>query len=277
MTDSAPDRSARRDTSRTLSFGTAARGVYDVSLEGLLWSRRTAFLGILLLLPVALSLLYRVAAEVRAPRIAGFDLYGKFVAVYYVRNVVPLVALFYATSLIADEVEGKTLTYLLSRPIQRSSILVGKLLAYLVTTLSLTLPAIVVSFFVLATAQGSAGLGGHIPDLLGDLGAVALGLAVYGALFTLLGVVLRRPMIVGLLFLFGWELLVYLPGYLPRLTITGYLRSLVSYHPMQGGLFGALEQTLPAGQSVLTLVILCAVLVAAAVAAFAHREYVMEQ
>ena len=41
------------------------------------------------------------------------------VAVYYMRNVLPLVALFYATSLVADEVDGKTITYLLTRPITR--------------------------------------------------------------------------------------------------------------------------------------------------------------
>ena len=50
------------------------------------------------------------------PRLTGFDLYAVIVAVYYVRNVLPLAALFYATSLVADEVEGKTLTYLLTRP-----------------------------------------------------------------------------------------------------------------------------------------------------------------
>ena len=41
---------------------------------------------------------------------------------------------------------------------------------------------------------------------------MALGLVVYGAFFTLLGVVLRRPVIPGLLFLFVWELVANLPG-----------------------------------------------------------------
>ena len=50
--------------------------------------------------------------------------------------MLPLAALFYATSLVADEVEGRTLTYLLTRPITRASILAGKFAAYLATTLT---------------------------------------------------------------------------------------------------------------------------------------------
>ena len=61
-------------------------------------------------------------------------------------------------SLIADEVEGKTLTYLLTRPLRRPSILAGKFAAYLVTTLALALPAVVVTFFLLVppSAAGRA-------------------------------------------------------------------------------------------------------------------------
>lgn len=267
--------SAPREAARPLAFLPAARGVFDLTLEGMLWSRRSALMATLLGLPVLLSLLQRFHAGL--PRITGFDLYGILVAVYYVRNVVPLAALFYATSLVADEVEAKTLTYLLTRPIRRSAILAGKLAAYLATSLALTLPAVVLSFFILTTGQGGPALGARVGDLLRDLATIALGLAVYGALFTLLGVLLRRPMIPGLLFLFVWELAANLPGYVPRLTITAYLRSLISHRPPQPGLAGLFEQTLPAGESVLTLVVLGVLFVAAALAAFSQREYVMEQ
>ena len=86
--------------------------------------------------------------------ITGLHLYGYLVALFWVRNALPLAALFYATALIADEVEGRTLTYLLTRPVQRRAILAGKFAAYLVTTLCLALPAAVLTFFVLATSKG---------------------------------------------------------------------------------------------------------------------------
>jgi len=275
---STPAAAAARDTSRPLSFGSAARGVFGLTLDGMLWSRRSALMAVLLGLPVVLGLVYRVSLNLRMPRLTALDLYAQLVLLYYVRNVVPLVALFYATSLVADEVEGKTLTYLLTRPIRRGAILAGKLAAYLATTLALSLPGVVLSFFILTTERGLSGASSRVPDLLRDTGTVALALVVYGALFTLLGVLLRRPMIPGLLFLFGWELLVYLPGHVPRLTITAYLRSLVSHQPAQEGVTGLFAPAIiPAGESLFTLAALSLLLLAAAVAVFRSREYVMEQ
>lgn len=265
-----------RVVTRPVSFVAAARDVFGLTFEGMLWSRRSALTAVLLALPVALSLLGRLPVHGRAGRLTGFDLYATLVAVFYVRNLVPLAALFYGSALIADEIEGKTLTYLLTRPIQRSAILAGKFLAYLATTLALTLPGIVVSFFILAPGD-PAGLAVRVAELFRDLGTTTLGLLAYGALFTVLGVLARGPVIGGLLFLFGWELLAYLPGYAPRLTITAYLRSLLSYPVARQGVFGLSTPTLPAWECVASLVAVSILLFAAAVALFSRREYVMEQ
>ena len=92
-------------------------------------------------------MIYRVLAATAARRrSARFDLYGVIVAVYYVRNVLPLAALFYATSLVADEVEGKTLTYLLTRPLTRRRSSRGSS-PPTSRPPSLALPAAVVTFF----------------------------------------------------------------------------------------------------------------------------------
>ncbi len=267
-----------RDTARSLPFVAAAKGVFDLALEGMVWSRRSLLMALLLGLPVVFAIFYRVVLVAKMPpKVGGFDLYGIVIAFYYVRNVLPLAALFYATSLIADEVEGKTLTYLLTRPIRRSSILAGKFAAYVVTTLALTLPATVITFFLLTTARGFAGIGTFVPDLFRDLGVVALTLVVYGAFFTLLGVLLRRPVIPGLLFLFVWELAANLPGYMPRLTITAYLRSLISHRPPQEGLAEIFGQVLPTALCLEVVAGMTIVFLAAAGGIFSAREYVMEQ
>jgi ABC-2 type transport system permease protein len=267
-----------RDVSRPLPFARAARGVFDLGLEGMVWSGRSLMMALLLGLPVIFALLYRgVLVAKIPPRVTGFDLYGVIVAMFYVRNVLPLAALFYASALIADEVEGKTLTYLLTRPIRRTSILAGKFAAYLATTLTLTLPPTVVTFFLLVTARGFEGVGAVVPDLFRDLGVIALTLLVYGAFFTLLGVLLRRPVIPGLLFLFGWELLANLPGYMPRLTITAYLRSLVRHRPAEEGLSELFGQVLPLGLSLGMLTAMTVVFLGLALWIFSSREYVMEQ
>ena len=269
---------ATRDTSEPLPFLRAARGVFDLALDGMVWSRRSVLMAVLLGLPIVFGVLYRVALQSRfGPRATGFYLYGVVVAFYYIRNVVPLAALFYATSLIADEVEGKTLTYLLTRPIRRGAILSGKFAAYLVTMLALGIPSLVVTFFLLTTTSGSSGLGPLIPDLFRDMGVIALAILSYGALFTLMGVLLKRPMIPGLLFIFVWELIANLPGYLPRLTLTAHLRSLISHRPADEGISDLFSQVLPTSQCLLTLGIATAVFLGAAAWIFSRREYVMEQ
>ena len=267
-----------RDTTQPIPFLRAARGVFDLSLDGMIWSRRTVMMGVLLGLPVVFAIVFRIfLAAKMPPQMSGFDLYAIVIAFYYVRNVLPLAALFYATALIADEVEGKTLTYLLTRPIRRNAILTGKYAAYLVTTLALSLPAAVLTFFLLATARGWSGIGAAVPDLFRDLGVMALALAVYGAFFTLLGVSLRRPVIPGLLFLFVWELAANLPGYVPRMTITAWLRSLVHHRPAQEGMADMFGQVLPVALSLEVLAVMLAAFLAGSIWIFSTREYVMEQ
>lgn len=266
-----------RDTSRAVPFLPSARAVFGLSLEGMLWSRRSLVLGGLLAIPVLIAVVYRLVLAARLPaEITGLHLYGYLVALFWVRNALPLAALFYATALIADEVEGRTLTYLLTRPVRRSAILAGKFAAYVVTTLCLSLPAAVVTFFVLATSRG-VGLAGSVPDLFRDLGVLVLTLLVYGALFALMGVLMKRPLIPGLLFLFVWELIANLPGYMPRFTITAWLRSLVTHRPAGRGVSEMFGQVLPAGLSLVVLAVLTVAFLWLAIRIFSRREYVLDQ
>lgn len=268
-----------RDVTRPLPFRQAARAVFDLSLEGMIWTRRSVLMAVLVGMPVVFAILYRVvlSSSARVQPVTPHDLYAVVVAVYWIRNVLPLAALFYATALVADEVEGKTLTYLLTRPLSRASIFAGKFAAYVVTTLTLALPAAVVTFLVVLSARGSSGVGQAVPDLLRDLAVMALTLLAYGAFFALLGVLLKRPVIPGLVFLYGWELLANLPGYLPRFTITAWLRSLVNHRPAQEGLAGLFQQVLPAEQALPVLLVASAVFLFLAARIFSVREYVLEQ
>jgi ABC-type transport system involved in multi-copper enzyme maturation permease subunit len=268
-----------RDTSRPLPFAKGTRAVFDLSLEGMVWSRRTLLMGLLVWVPVLVAVAYRVvlASYPAAGVPPAADIYAVIVAVYWIRNVLPLAALFFATALVADEVEGRTLTYLLTRPLTRASIFAGKFGAYLATTLALALPSVVVTFFVLISARGGSVVGASVGDLFRDAGVAALTLVAYGALFALLGVLLKRPVIPGLLFLYGWELMANLPGYLPRFTLTAWLRSLVHHRPAEEGLAGLFQQVLPVGQGLVVLVVASAAFLTAAAWIFSRREYVLEQ
>jgi hypothetical protein len=116
-----------------------------------------------------------------------------------------------------------------------------------------------------------------VPDLLRDLGVLALTLLVYGALFALMGVLMKRPLLPGLLFLFVWEMAANLPGYVPRFTITAWLRSLVTHRPAGRGVSELFGQVLPADLSLAVLTALTAVFLWLAIWIFSGREYVLDQ
>ncbi|HEY3158514.1 MAG TPA: ABC transporter permease [Vicinamibacterales bacterium] len=210
-------------------FGPTRR-VFELALGEMLWARRTALLALAAGAPILIAVLTRLALvygtavlTVNGSRIGTQAIFETAVSVLYLRFIVPALGVFYGTSLIADEVEEKTITYLFTRPIARGSIVLGKYLAYLLCVVAIVLPSLALVFLIMVPFPNMRTLFGR---LLSDLGMLALGLAAYGAVFLWAGVSFRRPLVGGLLFVFGWEpLALVLPGYLRYLTIAYYLQA----------------------------------------------------
>ena len=169
------------------------------------------------------------------------------IAFYYVRNVLPLAALFYATALIADEVEGRTITYLLTRPMPRAGHPGGEVRGLPGhDAVSMALPAVVVTFFLLTTIRGWTGVGrARARPVPRHGGGGAHPRDLRRVLHAAWACCCGGPVIPGLLFLFVWELLANAPGYLPRFTITAYLRSLIHHRPPDEGMAEIFGQVLP--------------------------------
>jgi ABC-type transport system involved in multi-copper enzyme maturation permease subunit len=209
-------------------------------------------------------------------------LFGMMIWLLYVHVIVPVLGVFYGTALIADEVDDKTITYLFARPIPRRAVLIGKYLSYLTCTILLVLPSVVAVYFLIVPINGGS-VGRSFPLLLADLGVLAAGLIAYGAVFALVGARLKRPLVIGLVFAFGWEPGVLLvPGYLKRATVAYYLQALVSHQmPLDTTTIGILTQMFDRFPSITTsLAWLAAMTVSAlwwASRAVEDREYVLEQ
>jgi hypothetical protein len=270
-------------------FLTAAMRVFDLSLGQMLWSRRTIFLGLLVGSPLALGILFRVlemlgvGGHIRfeGASAGGPAVFGGMIWLLYLRFIVPVLGIFYGTALIADEVDDKTITYLFVRPIRRGAILVGKYLAYVVTTVFVVLPSVVI-LYLLVVPLGQGSLAGSFPDLLKDLGLLGVGLAAYGALFAFIGSAFKFPLVTGLVFAFGWEqMAMVLPGYLRRLTLAYYLQALVPHAMPQDGLGSALQalfRDVPTPMvSLAWLLGYVVVFLALAGRIVERREYVLEQ
>ena len=141
--------------SQTPSFLSSSLRVFDLSLGQMLWSRRTVFMGLVVGGPVVMALLVALVdalgaggMRVNGVRLQGPAVFGMMIWVFYLRFSVPVLAVFYGTSLIADEVEDKTITYLFTRPIPRGAVLVGKYLAYLACTALVVLPSVMFVYFI---------------------------------------------------------------------------------------------------------------------------------
>ena len=267
-------------------FWNGAFRVFDLSLGQMLWSRRTIFMGLAVGAPVAIALLLRLmdamgmsSLRVNGLPVPGPVLFGGMIWLLYLRFVVPVLGAFYGTSLIADEVEDRTLTYLFTRPIPRGAVIVGKYLAYLACTTAVVLPS-VTAVYLLITPLAGGSIGATFPQLVTDLGLLAVGLAVYGAVFALIGALVPRPLVAGLMLVFGWEQLALLvPGYLRRLTVAHYLQALVPHTMPQDDTVAAIQSLFSEPPSAASsLMALAAILAAAlwlAARTVERREYVL--
>lgn len=134
--------------------------------------------------------------------------------------VVPIVALVFAAASLGDLREDRTLVYLWLRPMNRAPVVVGAWLASIAVSLPFTLPALVLSAILI-----DAG-----PDLV-VAAAVAgvVGVVAYTALFVLLGLLVRNPVIWGVGYILMWEGLIAQFGTATaRAAIRGYTRSILA-------------------------------------------------
>ena len=266
---------------------TSAVRIFELSLGEMLWSRRTIFMALIVGTPILIAVLVRGLVFLGMPllentRMSGPAIFGFFIWVLYLRFIVPILGVFYGTSLMADEVEDKTITYLFVRPIPRGAVLLGKYLAYLACTVFVVLPSVMLVYLLIVPLQDSRALGGAFIDLLKDLVLLALGLVTYGAVFAFVGAKLKRPLLIGLIFVLGWEQAVLaFPGYMKRFTVMYYLQGLVP-HAMPGdGVVSLLQGVFRESPTLAgSLVALCAIAgasLALAVWVVERREYVLEQ
>lgn len=185
---------------------------------------------------VALLPLYVVGALAALGREVDLLLYQNLVVPLFLNVVLIVIALVHGSRLFKEEVDDNTLVYLTTRRISKASLVAYKFLGYYASALLVLLLPLVASF---AIAQGTVGSssGEDWATLWALMGMGAVGAAAFGGLFLLMGLVLKRPLVIGLLYGFFWESIAQnFPGDVPLLSISHYLRSmgrhLVSVGPL---------------------------------------------
>ncbi len=199
------------------------RTLAGVTAKTTLSSRKGAVTWVVALLP-----LYVIGGLVAYGERVGVVEYQNIVVPLFLQVVLIVTALVHGSRLLKEEVEDSTLGYLTTRRISKASIVAYKFLGYYGSALVILIPALVVSYFLALTNAGIP-VEQDIEVLQALMVMAAVGAAAYGGLFMLMGFVLKRPLVAGLLYGFFWEsIAITLPGDVPLLSISHHLRSIGS-------------------------------------------------
>jgi len=246
---------------------------FKVTVKRLLWTKRSialnAMIFFLFLLQIGLQ------AYMDAESISS-DTYVESIMNVYL-SVAPfgfpflmISALIYASLLLTEDREDKTIEYILTKPITKLEVIFYKFIPYVAVTMTIiSVQLILIYSFIIGTGPGWGSYGEHI-GLLGTFLMVSfLGILAYGALFMTIGVLFPRPLLYGFLIGLVWEFLLALtPGMAIQLfSIRHYLVNLLSYH-LPGRfftdnlLFNVEETWFPtgSGQAVMMLIVITAIL-----------------
>jgi ABC-2 type transport system permease protein len=132
-----------------------------------------------------------------------------------------ILSVVFAAGIVSSEMVGKTISYLLTRPIPRYKILLAKWLgAVLVVSIATLLSAVLTAFVTYGGDIARSPIGGH-------MWLIPVGALAYCSVFTLMSVLSTKPWLFAVAFGFLWETIVpFLPGDLKTLSIMAQLRAL---------------------------------------------------
>ena len=170
--------------------------IFALSLRQLAGPWRLFLILALGALPVILITVVSIVSD--QSRDSGVD--KEFIDVFFdglfVGAIMPIVAFALATSTFGNEIEDRTLSYLVLKPVPRTLIALPKLLA----TIAVGGPLLV------ASAVGSTLLATGDARAAAAVGAAVLtGLVAYAAIFTWAGLVTRSALGFALIYVFVWE------------------------------------------------------------------------
>jgi ABC-type transport system involved in multi-copper enzyme maturation permease subunit len=193
--------------------------LFGLTLRQILGGMRVWLLLLFLGLPVLLLAIVLSAGGFRFVHDPEVTL-GIYYFLLYPQALCILAALLYGSSLLAAEIEGKTLVYLFTRRVSRTHVLVQKYLATVAALITLTGASLTVCFAL-------GGFPGGMRMYLTLLATIAAAVFAYTAIFSLLGLLVpRRAIPAGLIYTALVEVILgTVPVLANELSVSHYLRS----------------------------------------------------
>ena len=208
--------------------------------------RRSILIYLLTLLPVFImaALVIVHAEDIRRDNFHGETpiIFANLFEGMILRTVVFFGCAWIFMNLFRGEVVDRSLHYYFLSPVKREILVAGKYLSGLVTSLVLFVTMTALCIFFLYLPLGYSSAMNHLFDgpglnqALTYLSIVVLACIGYGAVFMVIGLFFRNPIIPAVI-LYGWEFINFLlPPMLKKLSVIHYLRSLMPV-PIDDGPF----------------------------------------
>ncbi len=154
-----------------------------------------------------------------------FSLLGVLVFVQFFLLIFPLI---YGSYALNEDLERRTMTYLVTRGNLRMEVFLYRYIGTVMALVPLFTFPIVTTFLVLSAHSSMDRMVENLDLLFDLLFAIYIGTIVYTALFCLFGISFKRPLVIGLLFAFFWELVMaFIPLRIREFTIMYYVRSML--------------------------------------------------
>ena len=160
---------------------------------------------------------------------AALQAFLMIVVILYLQFIVLYVCLLYGSSIITSEVEDRTLTYILSRPITKLEIILFKYIGYVISVFLLFALPTVLNYIMLAPYEdGASGLSSNADFLAFSLGGMFMGIVAWGAFFMMLATMVKNPLMPGLVYCLFWEsLITNIGGNISKFTLTYQIRTFI--------------------------------------------------
>ena len=253
-----------------------AGAIFRLELKKNLLGKRAILLYMLALFPVILMAMVAVvnSEDIRTDFSEANQIYSAIYQGLILRTVVFFGCAWMFMNLFRGEVVDRSLHYYFLCPVRREVLVAGKYLSGLVSAISLFLLTTIGAIFFIYVAGYPASTqflmqGPGLTHVFMYLGITVLACIGYGAVFIVIGLFFRNPIVPALL-VYGWEFINFLlPPVLKKISVIHYLQSLAPV-PMSEGPFAVVAEPTPAWIAIPGLIIFT--LAVLAVASFRIRR-----
>ena len=162
--------------------------------------------GFFALAPVLFTVIYLISPDDTTGRLWFDGLFRDIV----VPTILPLATVILATNALGNEIEDRTMVYLVLKPVRRSRIILEKYAAVVQSTWLALILGMIIAWVM--SVQG--GMIDNVDVLAAAVLAALVGVLAYGAAFLALSLIVPRALIAGIIYILIWESLLarLIPG-----------------------------------------------------------------